>query len=176
MPTAGGSAGPDSRRHVHDGVKPRASSELKIRRYPSSSERAGDSRQRSARSRLLEHGDCCRRSLVGRRFSLAARLKIPALRPGGITRALAFSAPPETRAFTIRIGPPPQANRSMASLTCYRVQKHEVLEVGDLASLPFLRHVRRAHQLARRHHRRPPTVKRAKIHHFNHHLSPLFIP
>lgn len=46
-------------------------------------------------------------------------------------------------------------NTLSQSLTSNSVQEHEVLEIGDLAALPLLRHVWVAHELARRHHRRP---------------------
>lgn len=53
-------------------------------------------------------------------------------------------------------GPKNDATKNILSqsLTSNSVQEHEVLEIGDLAALPLLRHVWVAHELARRHHRR----------------------
>lgn len=39
-------------------------------------------------------------------------------------------------------------------LTSYSVEEHEVLKIGYLTALPFLRHVRVSHQLPGRHHGR----------------------
>jgi hypothetical protein len=39
-------------------------------------------------------------------------------------------------------------------LTGYGVEEHEVLKIGYLTALPFLRHVRVPHQLSGRHHGR----------------------
>ena len=43
-------------------------------------------------------------------------------------------------------------------LTGNRVEEHEVLEVGDLAALPFLGHVGVPHQLPRGHHGGTPAT------------------
>jgi len=43
---------------------------------------------------------------------------------------------------------------SYTLLTGYGVEKHQIFEVGYLAALPFLRHVRVSHQLSGRHHGR----------------------
>ena len=39
--------------------------------------------------------------------------------------------------------------------TCDGVEEHEILKIGNLTALPFLRHVGGAHELPRRHHRSP---------------------
>lgn len=51
-------------------------------------------------------------------------------------------------------------HRGRSRLTCYRVEKHQVLEVGDLPSLPALGHVGGLIELSRRGQRYPPARKR----------------
>lgn len=48
--------------------------------------------------------------------------------------------------------------------TCNGVEEHEVLKVGDLSSLPALRHVGRLEQLTRGGQRNPPAETHTHIH------------